>query len=1196
MAFCHLHVHSHYSLLEGLGNPERLLKRAKQLGQSAMALTDSGNLYGAIEFYKTAKSLDLHPIIGVEFYMALDKRTDRRPKIDSKTHRLVLLAKNRTGYENLIQLVTRAHLEGFYFRPRVDWELLEEYGKGLIALTGDMNGIVSHYLLAGMPEEAQASLTRLQNCYGKENIFLELVDHYEIENQNLANSMLVELAKKSGIPLIVSNNVRYATKEEQSAFDVLLCIKDNRLLNDPHRFRVTADLSMKSEDELKKRWEKIPEVFSNSMAIASQCKLDFKFGKNLIPPFPTPEEKTATTYLKELVLEGLIERFSLPIKKQTILEEKLPKSTSPEILVLIDRVHYELSTINAMGFDEYFLIVWDFIRWAKEKGIFVGPGRGSVAGSLISYCLHITDLNPLLYNLVFERFLNPARISMPDIDIDFADDRRDEILDYVKEKYGKDKVAQVITFGTLAAKAAVKDVGRVYGIPFQEMNQLTKLIPARPGTKLRSALEEEPELKAEYQNNPTFQKIYDTALMLEGTVRQAGVHACAVIISKDPLKKHCPIQKAPGDDDSLITQYSMKPLEDLGLLKMDFLGLRNLTIIEKTLAIIHRHHAKTLNLLKLPMDDKKTFQLLSDGKTTGVFQLESAGMKRYLKDLKPTSFEDIIAMGALYRPGPMQFIPDYIAGKHGLRKVKYVHDDLKPILEKTYGIAVYQEQILQIAQKFAGFTLGEADLLRRAIGKKIAKELKAQREKFISGAIKQAYAKTLATEIFDQVIEPFSNYGFNKSHAACYAMISYQTAYLKAHYPAEFMASLLTCDQENTDRVIIDISECESMGIKILPPEINESYRGFTVIDDRTIRYGLSAIKNLGEDAIETITMLRKESGPFQSLSDFLTRMPPKCLNKKSLEALIKSGSLDRFAERNGLMNSIDLLLEFSKAHDHGKKMNQTDLFSVMEGGEEHQALTIKKAAIASWFQKLQWEKEILGMYVSDHPLRGLREYLKRKMTLVKDITPGMNKTNIRIGGIVNDQKKIVTKRGETMMVLELEDLTGKINVVIFPRVYEQIKDSDLFDKEEYLILVEGRMDYRDGELQCIARTLSKASIKSMRENAMQEGYFNPNETRFTATEMTAELPESIDPPPTIATVQTQNNWQQFRLHDRVKIEDLKTIREILERHPGEHPVVLNVLLEGHRQTIETGIRAKIDDPDLKKELSPFIVEMSSQH
>jgi len=1167
------------------------VKRAKELGQESLAITDHGNIYGAIEFYKVAVKNDIHPIIGVEFFMAIAKRTDRRPKLDNKTYNLILLAENQVGYDNLIQLATRSNLEGFYFRPRVDWELLEEHKEGLICLTADLKGIVAHHLLAGMPEEAKAHLQRLQKLYGQESVFVELEDHPKIENQVIVNGMLAELAVECKAPLVATNDVHYPTPEDSEAQDVLLCIKDNKHIEDTHRWRYLDDYSMKDTEQMVKAFKDYPEAIKNTLEIAKRCQLNFKFGENLIPHFPTPKKQPANEYLRGLVAAGLKERYGLKASIKEIIKSDTKKMDEREV-ELLERMNFEMDTINKMGFDEYFLIVWDFIRYAKEKGIVVGPGRGSAAGAIIAYCLKITDLDPIKHELLFERFLNPARVSMPDIDIDFEDDRREEILDYVTEKYGQDKVAQVITFGTLAAKASVKDTGRVFGVPFQEMNQLTKLIPSRPGTKLKESLESEPELKKEYKENKIFKKIYDVALKLEGTVRQVGVHACAVMIAKDKLTKHSPLQKAPGGNESIITQYSMKPLEDLGLLKMDFLGLRNLTILKNALKIIKRRHQKDIDLLDLPMDDQKTYEMLSEGKTTGVFQLESAGMKRYLKDLKPSAFEDIIAMGALYRPGPMQFIPDYIDGKHGTRKVKYVHKDLKPILEKTYGIAVYQEQILQIAQKFAGFSLGEADLLRRAIGKKIAAELKAQREKFIEGGIAQGYDKKLATDIFDKVIEPFANYGFNKSHAACYGLISYQTGYLKAHYPAEFMAALLTADQDNSDRVIIDIRECEEMGIKMLPPDINESYVGFTVIDDKTIRYGLSAVKNLGRDTIEKVLVAR-EDGPFKDLADLIHRIPQKCVNKKSFEALTMSGAMDHFGDRNALMNSMDIITNYAKHYGKIIEENQTDLFGLLSErhGEEH-PIELKKTAVATWFQKLQWEKAALGIYVSDHPLKGLRDYMKKKVTLIGSLNASMSDRELAIGGLINDFRKITTKRGDTMVIFELEDLTGTISVVVFPRTYADIKDADFFGDDAFFLMVKGRIDYRAGELQFIARSIGKSSIKSMRENAMEQGVFDPDESHFSEI-LATKAQESLEKQTAEISEEMPGNMNSekvmiFKLSDSVEFNDLQVIKEILERFPGDKPVLLNLLVEGQRQDVPTGILVE-DIVTLKKEMKPYV-------
>ncbi len=1185
MSFAHLHTHSHYSVLEGLGKPKAFVDRAVELEQTALAITDHGNMYGAIEFYKAAKKADVHPVIGVEFFQALETRHDKRVKIDSRSYNLILLAQNQKGYENLIQLVTRSNFEGFYFRPRIDWELLEEYKEGLICMTSDLKGIVAHHLLSGMPEEAKAHLMRFQELYGKENVYVELQDHPKIENQLLVNDMLIDLAKDCGSELVVTNDVHYPAPEDADAQDVLLCIKDNRQLAETNRWRYLDDFSMKGEAEIAERFSKTPKALSNTMEIAQRCKVDFQFGVNLIPDFATPKKQTAAEYLRELVSAGAKERYKMQSSVEDIIADKTEKMSDEEKEVM-DRMNFELKIVNDMGFDEYFLIVWDFIHYAKEKGIMVGPGRGSAAGALIAYCLQITDLDPIKYELLFERFLNPARVSMPDIDIDFEDERREEVLDYVTEKYGKDKVSQVITFGTLAAKASVKDVGRTMGLPFQEMNQFSKLIPSRPGTKLKDALETEPELQTEYESNGQFKQIYDTALKLEGTVRQVGVHACAVMIAKESLTKYCPLQNAPGGREAVITQYSMKPLESLGLLKMDFLGLRNLTILKKALEIIKRRHDVDIDISDLPMEDEKTFELLSEGKTTGVFQLESAGMKRYLKELKPSQFEDIIAMGALYRPGPMQFIPDYIAGKHGTREVQYVHDDLKPIIEKTYGIAVYQEQILQIAQKFAGFSLGEADLLRRAIGKKIAEELMAQREKFIEGGVAQGYNKKLATDIFDKVIEPFANYGFNKSHAACYGLISYQTAYLKAHYPAEFMAALLTADQDNTDRVIIDIGECEELGIKILPPDINESSENFTVIDDQTIRYGLTAIKGLGKDTIENILLTREDGTAFKDLADLIHRLPHKCVNKKSFEALAMSGAIDEFGERNALINSMDIITGYAKEYGKGKEVNQTDLFGMLsDHGEEH-PIQLNKAAVASWFQKLKWEKEVLGLYVSDHPLKGLREYMKRKVTLTGTLKPSMSGNEVTVGGLINGFRKITTKRGETMAVFEIEDLSGKINVVVFPRSYKAIADADFFGDDSFFVMVKGKVDYRNGELQLMAQSLSKSSIQSMRENAIEQDVFDPNEKSYSVIASAQEYQEDEIHSSLVEPV--TDKQVVFKLHEQIKMEDLHQIKGILEKHPGDKLASLDLIVEGQRQRIPTGVSID-NNTELQKQMSQYI-------
>jgi DNA polymerase-3 subunit alpha len=774
---------------------------------------------------------------------------------------------------------------------------------------------------------------------------------------------------------------------------------------------------------------------------------------------------------------------------------------------------------------------------------------------------------------------------MPDIDIDFQDDRRDEILEYVANKYGRDHVAQIITFGTMAARAAVKDVGRVHGIEFQKMNNLTKLIPSRPGTMLQDALDTEEDLKKVYDTDPEVRTAIDTALKLEGTIRHAGVHACAVVIAENPLVNYTALQNAPGKAEGVITQYSMKPLEYLGLLKMDFLGLRNLTIINKTLGIIKRRHEKDLDIGNIPLDDRKTYSLLSKGETTGVFQLESSGMKRYLKDLKPTQLEDIIAMVSLYRPGPMDFIPDYISGKHGRKRVEYVHEDLEPILKTTYGIAVYQEQILQIAQTFAGFSLGDADLLRRAIGKKIAKELKAQRAKFIDGGVKKGYTKRLATDIFDEVIEPFANYGFNKSHAACYAMIAYQTAYLKAHYPAEFMAALLTAEQENSDRVAINIEECSRMGINILPPDVNESLKGFTVIDDKTIRFGFAAIKNLGDDTIEHIIKTR-DAGIFESIGGFASRLPQKCLNKKSLEALAKAGALDSLAERNAVIESVDLISDYAKGIDAGKAAGQADIFSMMDNVEESHTLKLRKVEPVRDSQKLAWEKEILGLYVSSHPLKGMRKYLKSRVKLAESLSLKDVSKTIKVAGIVSNLKKIRTKRGDTMVTFMLEDPSGVIPITIFPGKYKEYQDEDIFEEDNFVVLG-GKVDYRNNELQFICSAAKKVSLDVMKKNAKESGMYDENDNVQIVRSIPG-IPEEAPADEDIVDITSEilkfgeehgllagdtseekaksktkaKDIETLRLKKGISKSDLTTLKTLLEKHQGKQQVQLEVYVK----------------------------------
>lgn len=1074
--FVHLHCHSTYSLLEALPSPKEIVLRAKELGQSAVGLADKGYTYGLIELYQYAKKNDIRPILGLETYVAVRTRHDKESGIDTKRYPLVLLAETQEGYENLLQLATKAALEGMYYKPRVDAELLSQFGKGLIALSGPMSGAIPQAALAEDGERIAQLVEEYRSYVGPENLYFELMDLPNVTGQAEINQQLIRWGKELNVPLVATSNSHYCRAQDAEAHDILLCIQKNANVDDTSRFSMRdSDFSMRPYQEMQKAFAHVPEALENTKHIAERCNIELQFGKYHIPRFPIPKGKTETVYLRDLVEEGF---------------KRLYPQQTKEVK---DRLEYELNIIEQMGFASYFLIVSDFIREAKKRGITVGPGRGSAAGSIVSYCLDITTLDPLEHGLLFERFLNPERISMPDIDVDFADNRRDEVLEYVREKYGKDHVVQICTFGTLAARAAVKDVGRAYGVPFLEMNTLAKLIPERPGTTLEEALATQ-ELKAAYESNETYRKIIDTALKLEGKARHVSVHACGVIITEKPTTSYTALQCAPKDENIIITQSSAKPLEALGLLKMDFLGLTNLTVIQTTLEIIERIHNKKLNIASVPLNDAPTFQLLQRGDTTGVFQLESGGMRRYLKQLKPTQFEDITAMVSLYRPGPMEWIPSFIRRKNGKEQVQYIHDDLKPILEPTYGIGIYQEQILQIAQMFAGYSLGEADLLRRAIGKKIKSELDAQREKFIRGGIVKGYDQKLAEKIFDDVVTPFAGYGFNKSHAAGYARIAFETAYLKANYPVEFMAALLSSDAQRTDRVMIEIDECRTMGIDVLPPDINESLRHFTAIpkaegrQSDAIRFGLTAIKGIGESSVQQIIAVRDQESKFESIADFARRVPAKILNKKSIEALAKSGALDSLGERKTLVGQYQTIVDYAKSCGDVSSA-QTDLFDQMETGVEDPTIEFPETVPATPLEKLQWEKETLGMYVSSHPLAGLKKYIGKKALLIEQLTQKEVGKKIKLAGIQEGIKKITTKKGDTMAILFLEDPTGKIEVTLFPRTYADI--ANILEKPDMFLVVEGILDLRAGQLQMRAESIKHTTLTRILDNAKASGFYD---------------------------------------------------------------------------------------------------------
>ena len=1062
--FTHLHVHSHYSLLDGLPKIDEILDYVKELGMDSVALTDHGVLYGAVEFFKKAKQKGVKPIIGAEMYMAFERMQQKRPNIDDKRYHLVLLVKNEEGYKNLVKLITLSHLEGFYYKPRIDEETLAEYSSGLICLSGCIQGKIPKLILSKKFEEAEKLAQKYQEIFGPDNFYLEIQNHPNSPDYQKSNQGLITLSKKLAIPLVATNDIHYLKPEDAEAQDILMLINTGANLNDPERLTMKSDdFSMRSPEEMTRLFKNTPQAIENTQKIAELCNFEFVLGKTQLPYFEVPEGKTPEDYLKELCYQGLEKRLQPthhPLTHHPTLNRK----------EVIDRLEYELSVIKETGFASYFLIVQDFVNWAKENRIVVGPGRGSVGGSLVAYLLNITNVNPLKYDLLFERFLHLERSAgLPDIDLDFTDRRRDEVINYVAQKYGRDKVAQIITFGTMAARAAVRDVGRALGYSYIFCDKIAKMIPF--GFNLDQTLSRVSEFHQIYETDEEAKKLIDFAKKLEGVARHASTHACGVVISRQPLTNLVPLQHPTQNDKTIITQYEMYSIEDLGLLKMDLLGLKNLTIIEDTLARIYKVQGKSLNIEKVPFDDKKTFKLLREANTTGVFQLESDGCKRYLKQLKPTEFEDITTMVALYRPGPMQLIPEYIQRKHKKKKIEYLHPKLKPILEKTYGLPVYQESLMKIAQELAGFSLSEADVLRKAIGKKIKSLLLKQKEKMIQGMLmNNDIKKEIAQKIWEWIL-PFASYGFNRAHSVAYATIAYQTAYLKAYYPVEFMAALLTSEKADVERIAVLIEECKKMGIEVLAPNVNESIRNFTVIPkENKIRFGLLAIKNVGQNVVEAIIQEKKASGPFQSIDDFLGRVSSKDLNKKSLESLIKTGVFDEFAERNQLLSNLERLLEIARETQKAKLNGQKGLF---DGMKFNSKIILTSAPPASENQKLNWEKELLGLYISSHPLRGFEKILRQKTISINEVKKEMSEPSfpysltevfgkfrrIRVGGIISRLKKILTKNGKPMLFMKVEDLTDQIEVVVFPSVIE--KKSTLF-RENKIVLVTGRLDTKD--------------------------------------------------------------------------------------------------------------------------------------
>ena len=1068
--FVHLHNHTFHSVLDGLTKINDLVDKVKELGMEAAAVTDHGTMSGILDYYKTAKKAGIKPIIGIETYVATRSRFDRDPGKDKQRFHLTVLAMNNTGFHNLMKLSTRANLEGMYYKPRIDHDLLEELNEGLIVLSGCASGEIGVALKEDDYDRAREIAKWYKSIFG-DRYYLELQDHGHPKSnthwdvQAKINEGLIKLSKELDIEMVVTCDGHYLTHEYQDAHEILLCVGTGSYLSDEKRMSLKDfELHLTDPRDIIDHWgEEFPEVIRNTKKIADRCDVEIELGRILIPKYPLPDGENEHSYLLRLTYQGLLQRYNGASKEEA---EKLdPDEIIPKLSDEVrERAEMELGVMGNMGYEGYFLIVQDFINWGKSQGIVFGPGRGSAAGSIIAYALNITDLDPLKYGLLFERFLNPDRISMPDIDVDIQDTRRDEVIEYCAKKYGEDHVSNIATFGKMFGRMAVRDVARVLEVPYAESDRLAKLVPPPNQGRhipLSVSIKEDADLRNEYENNPTAKEVLDYAIQLEGTIRSHGVHACGVVIAPDTLVNYIPLEMA--QKGVVATQFPMGEVEELGLLKMDFLGLSNLTIINNAMRIIRKAYKKEINLSELPLDDKKTYELFQRGDTTGVFQLESAGMKRYLRGLKPTTFEDIIAMVALYRPGPMQFIDSFIRRKHGEEEITYLHSGMKNSLKNTYGILVYQEQFMQISKEWCGFTGGQADTLRKAVGKKKIDLMKKVKPEFVEGAVKVGGATKEIAETFWTQLEEFANYCFNKSHAACYGLIAYWTAYLKAHYPDAFMAALMTSDHDDTDRLAIEITECKHMGISVLSPDVNESFVEFAVVpNENKIRFGMSAVKGVGVGAVEEVLRAR-EDGPFTSVEDFARRVSTSKFNRKAWESLIKSGAFDDMGDRSDLLFNLDSITSFASKLQKEAASGQTNLFGMLGGDDAasvQSTLHLQKAPVKhDDKERLMWERELLGLYISAHPLDRYETYLSEQTQPLTQLVPEYDSRMMTVGGIISIVRTIVTKSGSKMAFVGIEDKFGEGEIIVFPNLYEKVGAKLVQDA---VIRVSGKNSARD--------------------------------------------------------------------------------------------------------------------------------------
>ena len=1143
--FIHLHVHSHYSLLRALPQCGALAKKAKALGMEAIALTDYAALYGAIEFYKACKKQEIKPIIGVEMYIAQHRMTDKRGRIDDRPYQIVLLAENLDGYKNLLKLSTAAHLEGFYYKPRIDKELLRQHAQGLIGLSGGLKGDIAKALEGQEFGKADNLAKEYADIFGPDNFFIEVQDHSELDEQTARNRELAELAKRLNLPLVGTKDVHYLNPEDAEAHDVLVCVGAGKTVHQEDRERmVGVDYSLAPPEKMVEAFRDYPGAAENTVKIAARCNVEIELAKWKFADFPVPPGKTHDEVLRERAYAGIA--------------TKIPEITKE----IRERMDYELDVIAKKGYAVYFLVVADYVTWARERGI-ISTTRGSAAGSLVSYAVDIVPVNPLYFKLPFERFLNPFRPSAPDIDVDFADDRRDEVIAYVTEKYGVDKVAQIGTFGTMAARGAVKDVGRALGLPYAFVDRISKIIPFGSqgfAMTIDRALAETPDLKDLYDTDPQAKQLIDLAKKLEGCARHCSVHAAGVVIAPAPLTEFVPLQREPGGD-KVITQFDMDAVgeDGAGVLKMDFLGIRNLSILGLAVKMVKQTKGVDVDLNSLPFNDEKTFKLLAEGHTVGLFQLGGSGMTRYLKELKPTSIFDIQVMVALYRPGPMESIPEYIRRKHDPSLITFLEPRCEAYMKESLGVLVYQDDVMLTAIHLAGYDWMEADKFRKAIGKKIPEEMAKQEVKFREGCKKNSIPQALMDKLWE-LFKPFAGYGFNKAHAASYAVVAYQTAYMKAHYAAEFMAAVLTCESGDLETVADVVEECHKIGITVLPPDVNSSRQQFTFIDDQNIRFGLLAVKNLGADIADAIIADREAHGPFKSISDLAARVDHKGFNKKALEALIMTGAMDALGERNQLLANIDQILTYHKNAVKDAASGQSNMFGATSLLAARADLVLRAVPPATKREKLAWEKELLGLYVSEHPFKEYAEYFSGLLTPIAEIDQVRNQAGLtRVGGFITNYKEITTKKGELMAFARLEDMSGVIEVIIFPSV---LKRQTGVWRPDVAMMVEGKFSDKEGERRFLAESgeeMTPAALSEIRDRlrfaagrgqrVVSVGAAVP--VRHSA-DFVAEAQVRVLVPPTMP---------------RMMADELK---KALGEHPGTRRVVLEIRENGQARQYAT--------------------------